>query len=181
MSDAARSEPYDPTERPNYFYGQLLDVADLQAEQDYHRDKLRLHNRMLHGWGIVEGLFVTPGASTGEIQIAPGMALDPTGNEISVCDAVTADVAAPLAGSPQVFVAIRYTEELVKPLPPLVGAEPDDVQYSRIRDSYEVAVLTEAPATGADGWLVLAAVSHRRGTRSADLAISDDERRLLSR
>src|SRR6266545_4536914 len=35
--------------RPHFFTGQLLDAATLQAEQDYHREKLRRHNRTLHG------------------------------------------------------------------------------------------------------------------------------------
>ena len=44
--------------RPHFFAGQLLDAATLQGEQDYHRDKLRRHNRILHGFGIVSGLGV---------------------------------------------------------------------------------------------------------------------------
>jgi hypothetical protein len=46
--------------RLRYLYGQLLGVADFQAEQNYHRDKLRLHNRCLHGYGVVCGLLVQP-------------------------------------------------------------------------------------------------------------------------
>lgn len=46
--------------RLNYFYGQMLGARDFQAEQDYVRDKLRLHNRCLHGHGVVCGLPVTP-------------------------------------------------------------------------------------------------------------------------
>jgi hypothetical protein len=37
----------------------LLTADDLQREQDYHRDKARLHNRFLHGWGVVAGLTVS--------------------------------------------------------------------------------------------------------------------------
>jgi hypothetical protein len=47
-------------QRLNYFYGQLLGVQDFQAEQDYFRDKLKLHNRCLHGYGVVCGLLVEP-------------------------------------------------------------------------------------------------------------------------
>jgi len=45
-------------ERLNYFYGQLLGVRDFQAEQAYFREKLKLHNRCLHGYGVVCGLEV---------------------------------------------------------------------------------------------------------------------------
>ena len=47
-------------DRLTYFYGQMLHARDLQAEQSYFREKLKLHNRCLHGWGVVCGLEVTP-------------------------------------------------------------------------------------------------------------------------
>ena len=46
--------------RLNYFYGQLLGARDFQTEQEYFREKLRLHNRCLHGYGVVCGLEVAP-------------------------------------------------------------------------------------------------------------------------
>ena len=47
-------------QRLKYFYGQMLGVQDFQTEQDYFRDKLKLHNRCLHGYGVVCGLLVEP-------------------------------------------------------------------------------------------------------------------------
>jgi hypothetical protein len=46
--------------RLKYAYGQLLGAADFQAEQSYFREKQRLHNRCLHGYGVVCGLLVHP-------------------------------------------------------------------------------------------------------------------------
>lgn len=46
--------------RLKYFYGQMLGQHDFQTEQDYFREKLRLHNRCLHGYGTVCGLEVNP-------------------------------------------------------------------------------------------------------------------------
>lgn len=46
--------------RLRYFYGQMLGVNDFQAEQNYFREKLKLHNRCLHGYGTVCGLMVVP-------------------------------------------------------------------------------------------------------------------------
>lgn len=45
--------------RLNYFYGQMLGVNDFRTEQAFFREKLKLHNRCLHGWGTVCGLMVT--------------------------------------------------------------------------------------------------------------------------
>src|SRR5262249_58530989 len=47
-------------ERLNYFYGQVLGHHELAKEQAFFREKMRLHNRCLHGWGILCGLGVTP-------------------------------------------------------------------------------------------------------------------------
>jgi hypothetical protein len=42
-------------ERPRYYARQLITSDDLTLEQDYFRNRMRLHNRMLHGWGVVCG------------------------------------------------------------------------------------------------------------------------------
>lgn len=42
-------------ERPRYYARQLITSDDLTLEQDYFRNRLRMHNRMLHGWGVVCG------------------------------------------------------------------------------------------------------------------------------
>jgi hypothetical protein len=46
--------------RLNYFFGQMLGVQDFQTEQSFFREKQRLHNRCLHGYGVVCGLLVEP-------------------------------------------------------------------------------------------------------------------------
>ena len=45
-------------ERPCYYPGQLLTPAEMTLEQQYFRDKMRRHNRLLHGWGVVCGAAV---------------------------------------------------------------------------------------------------------------------------
>ncbi|MEP6769962.1 MAG: hypothetical protein ABJC61_14915 [Acidobacteriota bacterium] len=73
-------------DRPVFFSGQLLDSATLTAEQDYHREKLRRHNRALIGYGTVSGLDVRIGdteASGGpHVVVEPGLAIDPRGEEL---------------------------------------------------------------------------------------------------
>ena len=46
--------------RLKYFFGQMLEARDFQAEQDFFRDKHKLHNRCLHGYGVICGLLVEP-------------------------------------------------------------------------------------------------------------------------
>jgi len=45
--------------RVHYFTGKLLTAEDLAAEQTYHVEKARRHNRTLHGAGVAQGLGVT--------------------------------------------------------------------------------------------------------------------------
>lgn len=68
-------------QRMNYFNGLFLTETEFNLEQDYHIRMRRLHNRWLHGWGIVWGLDVE---QTGEstVKITNGMAL----NQINVKD-----------------------------------------------------------------------------------------------
>jgi hypothetical protein len=60
VAEVQQCVPIPDFERLNYYYGQALGVAEFQAEQHYFREKLRLHNRCLHGYGIVCGLDVKP-------------------------------------------------------------------------------------------------------------------------
>src|SRR4051794_11097185 len=74
-------------ERPRYFAGQLLTEAELNSEQAYMLAKNRLHNRYLHGWGVVCGLAVVCSNCEGWVRINEGYALDPCGNDVIVCKA----------------------------------------------------------------------------------------------
>ena len=53
--------------RPRYFPRQMVTAADLTADQEYFRDRLRRHNRLLHGCGVICGLLarVSTDAETG--------------------------------------------------------------------------------------------------------------------
>ena len=72
-------------DRTRFFAGQLLTEADLNNEQSYWLAKSRLHNRFLHGWGVVCGMQVVCSECDGWVTIEPGYAIDPCGNDIIVC------------------------------------------------------------------------------------------------
>jgi hypothetical protein len=73
-------------DRTRFFAGQLLTEADLNNEQSYWLAKNRLHNRFLHGWGIVCGLQVVCSECDGWVTVKTGYAVDPCGNDIIVCN-----------------------------------------------------------------------------------------------
>ena len=155
-------------DRVRFFARQLLTADDLIAEQAYFRQKLRRHNRFLHGWGAVCGLKVTAAPSTKipwRVKIDGGYALGPWGDEIYVAEPVCFDLTTCVDSLPdpcepnqppkpvppqsgKVYLAIRYVECETRPvrIHPL-GCACDDTlcEYSRIRDDYEIACLTEPP------------------------------------
>ncbi|MGR9099215.1 MAG: hypothetical protein ACU826_01485 [Gammaproteobacteria bacterium] len=79
--------------RPRFFAGQLLTEQDLNRLDRYIQEKNRLHNRYLHGWGVVCGLEVSclP-CDAGSVGVSPGYALSPCGDDIIVCKEDRVDI-----------------------------------------------------------------------------------------
>ncbi len=83
-------------ERPRYFPRQLITPSEMTLEQDYFRNKLRRHNRLLHGWGVVCGALVCPmpkadgnGFEPWKVVVKSGYILGPYGDEIMIdCDRI---------------------------------------------------------------------------------------------
>ena len=108
--------------RPNYETGALLSARDLNEEQGYRLNRLRRHNRFLHGTGIVCGLgvFAAPVRQRPwSVVVCPGYAVGPCGDEIEVAVRVTVDIrnflwSRPVANGVEMrvaFVCLRYAGE----------------------------------------------------------------------
>lgn len=70
--------------RNHYYKGKLLTARDFRDEQDYHTNKLRLHQTQLHGWGVVCGFKVTPHPYCPKLRVVveAGFAVDACGREV---------------------------------------------------------------------------------------------------
>jgi hypothetical protein len=79
-------------ERVRYFPRQLISDDDMTQAQTYFLSKMRRHNRLLHGWGVVCGVGVRRGKGASEIVIEPGYVLGPNGDEIIINDECTVDL-----------------------------------------------------------------------------------------
>jgi hypothetical protein len=71
--------------RPRFFAGQLLTEEDLNRLDHYIVEKNKLHNRYLHGWGVVCGLEVFCHPCDGQVTVTSGYALSPCGDDIVLC------------------------------------------------------------------------------------------------
>jgi hypothetical protein len=90
-------------ELPRYYPRQLITPDDLTLEQNYFRDRMRRHNRLLHGWGVVCGALVCPVPNPHPekssdlylpwlVQVERGYVLGPYGDEIVLDCTRTVDV-----------------------------------------------------------------------------------------
>jgi hypothetical protein len=165
------------SERPRYFPRQVITADDLTADQDYFREKLKRHNRMLHGWGIVCGTRVEAvknsdgSAKPWFVKINPGYIIGPYGDEICIGKVVCCDIrikcsapvttvdqdlcadsvtqAPPPAGG-TFYVVIQYYQEATRPVrlnPSGCGCGENPCENSRYRDGYQICVLDTLPAS----------------------------------
>ena len=79
------AQKLDPLKRVNYHFGLVLGVDEFQQEQTYFIAKDRSQYRLAHGYGTIRGLQLkvvdTPDL---ELQVSPGVAISPAGQEIHV-------------------------------------------------------------------------------------------------
>lgn len=159
-------------ERVRYFPRQLLTADDMRAEQEYFREKLRRHNRLVHGWGVVCGMEIKPPQPQEpdwQVTVCPGFLLTPCGDEILLTENAKFDVKTglqtpdpctprwPCPPTPEstaaseptsLHLAIRYAECSSRPVrvhPAGCGCDESACEYSRVRDSFELRCLLKLP------------------------------------
>jgi hypothetical protein len=129
--------------RLNYFNHQFLEEQDFKAEQAYHIESRRLHNRLLHSWGVAEGLEVRR-KSEREIVVDPGAAYDREGREIVLQTPLTHDVSL-FAEHTTFYLTIAYKEHSDKAdFRNSGGVE----NYTRITEGAEINLTHQAPEDG---------------------------------
>lgn len=165
--------PQTASARLRFFPRQLITADDLNQEQRYHREKLREHNRFLHGWGVACGCDVQL-AGGSQVSICPGYVLTPQGDAIWIRSTATFDVASCFVQSQDpcavarpcppltlrsivkntLYLAVRYVECMAQPVrvaPHGCSCDDAECEYSRVVDAYEFCCLTKLPDTHAPG------------------------------
>jgi hypothetical protein len=152
-------------ERVNYFFGQVLGLSDFRDAQAYMVEKLRLHNRCLHGWGVVCGLSVeplppptdpcapppsetdTPPGKLARVRVGAGLALDPAGRELVVAPSLEVELWRALSphdrhtveagGTHTLWVSLCYAESGTRAVRPMNvdRCAPLGDQFARIREA----------------------------------------------
>jgi hypothetical protein len=138
-------------------------ASTCSLEQNYRLQRFRRHNREMHGWGVLCGLWVVP-ASDGShpwgVSVCPGYAIGPYGDEIEVIQSVGVNIEDFLWSPPSRFssaafqfsvayIAIRY-QDWLDDLEPIPGGackceEPVYVE-ARTGDGYQAGVVWPSPS-----------------------------------
>jgi hypothetical protein len=156
----------------NYHFGMLLGVDDFRAEQGFNVGRLRRHQRLLHGYGVVAGYPVDFKDTNFDLQVGPGYAVDVLGRdlalEVTQCvnlaewwkqhsgDDAYADIADPENATLDLDVVVCHATCLSRPVPAI--AEPcasgaSDIAYSRLCETVKLGLVR-------DGSLPVMAVGH---------------------
>jgi hypothetical protein len=163
---APQLQKLDPLKRVNYTFGLVLGVEEFLQSDTYFLAKHYLENRLLHGYGTVCGLDVIAQTSPQlEVQVTPGWAINPKGQEIYVpqlmCVQVNDWLQANLPALQAAFgghapatlglcVVLCYRECKTDVVP--IPGEPCQTQSSstapsRIADSFELMLCLNQPAS----------------------------------
>jgi hypothetical protein len=156
------SGPLDPRKRVAYPRGMVLGAEDFEQEQFHLRARDHLGIRALHGYGTVSGLGVR--WRDGQVEVTPGLAVDPEGRLVCVPVAQCADLGRWLAAhrdelggsvpddSPPAGVTLHVVlchRECATDTVPLPSetcrSEADSMAASRILDSFELRLSLAAP------------------------------------
>jgi hypothetical protein len=131
--------------RNNFFTGKMLTVEALELEQNYFRSKLKLHNRSLHGFGIVTGLEVDLLPRRNELRVTPGLALDCAGNEILIPHLLLHSLPEHTPDS-SVFLSLHYHETKTDPTAAL-GSN-DLCEFTHIAETFILRFESQNPHQG---------------------------------
>lgn len=99
--------------RLHYFDHQFLVEADFTDEQKYHLEMRRRLNRVLHTFGIAEGLQVVKKTNK-IVTVSPGVAIDHLGREMIIEADQDIDLSAITTAVPA-FITIAYDEQQTDP------------------------------------------------------------------
>lgn len=137
-----------PLRRLHFVPGRLLGAADLAAEQDYHRERLRRLARATLGAGIVSGLEVRCGRQ--EVTVSPGMAIDCLGELIELTPSLSVPMPLPAVDAAPRWVVLQGIERPGDPLPivPPLGEETAPLVPAWFEESAALAIVPIDPMRG---------------------------------
>ncbi|HEX8979718.1 MAG TPA: hypothetical protein VF811_08430 [Parasulfuritortus sp.] len=154
----------------NYHFGMLLGVDDFRSEQGFHVGRLRRHQRLLHGAGVVAGFPVEFDAAGYDLKVGPGYAVDALGRDLALdvaqCvnlalwwqkhqhDEAFNDITHPEDATVDLDLLACYATCLSQPVPAIAepcATDTADIAYARLCETVRLGLAragTAPPAAG---------------------------------
>jgi hypothetical protein len=135
--------------RINFFRGFLTTEDDWNFAEQYHVEKKKIHNRLLHAPGVVPnflgGLRVTArGRGDMSVEIAPGYAIDGNGNDIYLTEPEIKTVNPMDYKLPQtLYIVAKYYEELTDYV--AYKENPEYKGHKRVAEKVKIDVIITEP------------------------------------
>jgi len=145
--------------RLHFYDGRLLTADDLDREQEYQRERSHLHNRLLHGWGVADGLEVR--STGGRIRVSPGVAIDQRGQYVIVREEREVAVAASDTAKASCFVVVRFAESPADFVPAAADGTGNGAQVASVIEGAAVMIGASAPRR-ADAGIAIARLIWRQ-------------------
>lgn len=152
--------PDNPQCALNYHFGMLLGVHDFQVEQGFHVGRLRRHQRLLHGSGVVAGYPVAYDTTSFDLSVGPGYAIDVLGRDLSLAAPQCVNLALwwqkhsgdddfatdnPNDATVDLALRVCYATCLDRAVPaiaePCAGDAASDIAYSRLCETVTLALV----------------------------------------
>ncbi|MBZ6495299.1 hypothetical protein [Natrinema longum] len=149
-----------------FFSGKLMTPRDMEAEQEYHAERLHALSRFVVGSGIVHGLEIRSIGETDdglEVTIEPGLALDGRGRPIVVEQVTTKSLPRPSANELSLYIEYEEVSLETVPVPNTDDAIDAESTSNRTVEVFELTYRettederpqlpdVEIPSVGSDG------------------------------
>jgi len=135
-------------ERNQFFQGKLMTARDMEAEQEYHTERLHAINRFSTGQGILYGAEISAVEETDaelQVTIEPGIVLDAHGRPIVIEHSTTKTL--PLPSEDTIFLYIRFDRSELEsvPVPEVRGASSEEYTSNRVAEGFELTYQESEP------------------------------------
>ncbi|MDX1747089.1 MAG: hypothetical protein R3324_14220, partial [Halobacteriales archaeon] len=135
-------------EKNQFFQGKLMTARDMQAEQEYHAERLHTITRFATGKGILYGAEVSGVEETEtelRVTLEPGVVIDGYGRPIVIEYTTTKTL--PLPSGEELYLFLRYSETNLEsvPVPEVRGASDEEFMANRTVETFELTYQESPP------------------------------------
>jgi len=135
--------------RLNHFHGLRLESQDFQVGEDYHCNKKKLHNKVFHGFGVVQGYMdglqiLARKRGDLSVEVAPGYAIDGEGNDIFLHETEVKSVDPGKFKLPNtVYFVLKYVDEPTEFV--VNAANPKYKGHKRVLETSKIEITATEP------------------------------------